>query len=81
MDQIMVDLGNDSSVRSGDEVVFMGRQVSEQITALDIAEWAGTDCREVTTQFSTRLPRRYTQGGAAVDLRQQRLSLEDVTLI
>ena len=38
MDQIMVDCGDDSSVAPGDEVVLLGRQGDEEITA---DEWAG----------------------------------------
>ncbi len=37
MDQIMVDCGDDPSVRPGDEVVLLGRQGDEEITA---DEWA-----------------------------------------
>ena len=38
MDQIVVDCGDDARVRPGDEVVLLGRQGDDEITAED---WAG----------------------------------------
>ena len=43
MDQIVVDCGDDDSVRPGDEVVLLGRQGDEEITADDWAAMAGDD--------------------------------------
>jgi alanine racemase len=58
MDQILVDVG-DTSVATGDEVVLIGRQGSEEITATDWAEHIGTIPYEVVCQIGPRLPRRY----------------------
>ncbi|MBV6507945.1 MAG: Alanine racemase [Acidimicrobiales bacterium] len=58
MDQFMVDVGGDP-VRAGDEVVLMGSQGNEAITAQDWASWLGTIAYEVVCGFGPRLPRRY----------------------
>jgi alanine racemase len=58
MDQLMVDLG-DAEVEVGDDVVLLGRQGDEEITA---SEWAGrldTIAYEVVTGIGPRVPRRY----------------------
>jgi len=58
MDQILVDVGK-ADVHVGDEVVLIGRQGDEAITA---AEWAlrlGTIAYEVVCQIGPRVPRRY----------------------
>jgi alanine racemase len=74
MDLVMVDCGDDRSIRVGDEVVILGSQGDEQITANDIADHMELSIGyDVVTRFGPRLPRRYVQGGAAVDLRQQRI--------
>jgi alanine racemase len=57
MDQIVVDCGDDTSVRPGDEVVLLGRQGDEEITA---DEWAGlldTISYEVLCGIGPRVPR------------------------
>ena len=58
MDQILVDV-DDTPVETGDEVVLIGRQGSEEITATDWAEHIGTIPYEVVCQIGPRLPRRY----------------------
>jgi alanine racemase len=58
MDQITVDCGDDP-VASGDEVVLIGRQGNEGITAAELAEWAGTINYEVVCGISARVPREY----------------------
>ncbi len=57
MDQIVVDCGEDSSVRPGDEVVLLGRQGDEAITADDWAEMLGTISYEVVCGVGPRMPR------------------------
>lgn len=56
MDQLMVDVG-DADVAVGDEVVFIGRQGDEQISANEIASRLGTIGYEVVCALSGRLPR------------------------
>ena len=57
MDQIVVDCGDDNSVRPGDEVVLLGRQGSESITADDWAAMLGTISYEVVCGVGPRMPR------------------------
>ena len=58
MDQIMVDCGDDP-VEVGDEVVLIGRQGAEMITADGLAAWMGTINYEVVCGVSERVPRVY----------------------
>jgi alanine racemase len=60
MDQILVDCGPEVDVRAGDEVVLIGQQGDEEITAWEWAERLGTIAYEVTCALSPRLPRIYT---------------------
>jgi len=59
MDQILVDCGDDTGVLPGDEVVLLGRQGSEQITAWDWALLTGTIAYEILCGLSARVPRVY----------------------
>lgn len=58
MDQIVVDVGDDD-VAVGDEVVLIGTQGAEEITADEWAEKVGTIPYEIVCQIGPRLPRRY----------------------
>ena len=58
MDACMVDVGDDD-VKLGDEVILIGNQGSETITAFDIAEKIGSIPYEITTAISARVPRTY----------------------
>jgi alanine racemase len=58
MDHLMVDCGDDP-VEAGDEVVLIGRQGNEQVTADDLAAWMGTINYEVVCGVSERTPREY----------------------
>jgi alanine racemase len=59
MDQILVDCGPGSSVAVGDEVVLLGRQGDEEITAWEWAGRTGTIAYEVVCGISGRVPRSY----------------------
>jgi alanine racemase len=59
MDQLLVDCGLGSGVKAGDEVVLIGRQGGEEITAWEWGERLGTIAYEVTCALSPRLPRTY----------------------
>jgi len=61
MDMVIIDLGDDEAA-VGDEVVFLGAQGPETITADDWAEMLGTISWEVVCDFGPRLPRRYIGG-------------------
>jgi alanine racemase len=64
MDQIVVDCGDDASVRPGDEVVLLGRQGDEEITADEWARHLGTINYEVLCGIGPRVPRVFTNGPA-----------------
>ena len=60
MDQFMVDVGHIPGVQVGDEVVIMGTQGSQTITAEEIATHSGTINYEIVTRIGLRLPKIYT---------------------
>jgi alanine racemase len=57
MDQAVLDVTDIPGVAQGDEVVILGRQGSECITAFDQAEASGTIPWEVFTRIGQRVPR------------------------
>ncbi len=59
MDQMVVNLGADGTGYNGDEVVLIGEQDGQRITAEDLARWAGTIPYEILTNINTRVPRVY----------------------
>src|SRR6202035_2288189 len=58
MDQIPVDCGDDV-IAVGDEVVLIGQQGAETITAWDWAARLGTIAYEIVCGLSARVPRDY----------------------
>ncbi len=58
MDQLMVNIG-EGTAYNGDEVILLGISGDSQITADEIADWAGTIPYEVLTNINTRVPRVY----------------------
>jgi len=58
MDQLLVDVG-DAPVAAGDEVVLIGRQGAEEITATEWAQHLGTINYEIVTGIGARVPRTY----------------------
>jgi alanine racemase len=63
MDQLMVDLG-DVPAEPDDEVVLIGRQGEEEITATEWGERLGTISYEIVTGIGARVPRTYLGEGA-----------------
>jgi alanine racemase len=59
MDQTLVDCGPGSAVARGDEVVLLGTQGDQTITAWDWAEQVGSIPHEVVCGISNRVPRSY----------------------
>lgn len=59
MDQMMVDVG-DADVAVGDEVVLMGSQGDEVVTADEWAEKVDTISYEIVCSIGPRVPRRYS---------------------
>jgi len=59
MDQSMVNLGPDTNVQVGDEVVLIGKSGDEEITCYEWAKTLGTITYEVTCQINSRVERVY----------------------
>jgi alanine racemase len=59
MDQAMVDVTDIPEARAGDEVVLIGKQGKDALTAEEVAETAGTNNYEIVTNISARVPRVY----------------------
>lgn len=57
MDQILADVGPDSDIRLGDDVVLIGRQGNEEITSHELARLMGTIPYEIYTSITERVPR------------------------
>ena len=57
MDQILVDCGRRADVAVGDEVVLIGRQGDDEVTAMEWADLLGTISYEVLCGISPRVPR------------------------
>lgn len=59
MDLTLVDVTDVPAVRAGEEVVLIGSQGSENITAEEVADWAQTISYEIFCGISNRVPRVY----------------------
>ncbi|HKA03222.1 MAG TPA: alanine racemase C-terminal domain-containing protein, partial [Acidimicrobiales bacterium] len=61
MDQLMVDCGDDA-VMPGDDVVLIGTQGAERVTADEWAERLDTIAYEITCGIASRVPRVHVRG-------------------
>ena len=59
MDMMMVDVSMLPCIKSGDEVIIIGRSADKEITADDVAQWANTISYEILTGISARVTRIY----------------------
>ena len=59
MDLMMIDVSNIDNVQVGDEVILMGSQGDQEISAAELAERAGTIPWEITTRIGSRVRRIY----------------------
>ena len=75
MDMTLLDV-TDAGAELGDEVVLLGRQGDEEITATELAAHAGTISWEILCHLGLRLPRRYVREGRVEEL-MSRFSRED----
>lgn len=66
MDQFVVDISGIRGVTQDDEVVLIGRQGQEAISAERVATWAETINYEVTTSILPRVTRVFLRGGRVV---------------
>jgi alanine racemase len=62
MDLTMLDVGHIAGVRTGDEVVVLGRQGNDTVSADEIAETLGTINYEVVSSIAARVPRIFHSG-------------------
>ncbi len=68
MDQIVVDVTHIPDVALGDEVVVLGAQGADRITAEEIARWTDTIPYEVLTSIHMQIPRRYYSNGMTLQV-------------
>ncbi len=66
MDQFMVDVSHVPGVSMGDEVLLLGQQGQEKITAEELGELSGRFNYELVCLLGTRIPRVYYLGGEPV---------------
>ena len=59
MDLTMIDVTDIRGVRQGDEVILLGKQGRDTISADEMALWAETISYEILTSISARVPRIY----------------------
>lgn len=59
MDMIVIDITNIPRVKTGDEVVLIGRSGREEISAAELAERAGTTAYEILTRLNPLMKRIY----------------------
>lgn len=64
----MVDVTHIRDVKIGDEVVIIGKQGKNEITADDLASQIGTINYEVICSVSKRIPRVYIRDGRVVKI-------------
>jgi alanine racemase len=66
MDQFVVEVSHIPDVQRHDEVVLLGRQGDDEISAEEVAAWAETINYEVTTSLLPRVTRVYLEDGQIV---------------
>jgi alanine racemase len=66
MDQCTIDVTDLGEVRQDDEVVLLGEQGDDAITAKEVGSWRETIGYEVLTSMAVRVPRVYMRDGEAV---------------
>lgn len=69
MDQCMIDVTDiEGDIKTGDEVVLLGRQGDKEITAQEIAGYMGTIPYEVVCIIGKRVPRVYIKDGKVINV-------------
>ena len=64
MDQFVVDLGESSEAKTGDQVIVFGPGLHGEYTADDWGSASGTINYEIVTRIAARVPRLYNRGAA-----------------
>ena len=67
MDQFMVDVTSIPDVKTGDEVVLIGKQGEECITAEELGALSGRFNYELVSEINKRVPRSYMLSGQCVE--------------
>ena len=62
MDFMIIDLSEVEDPHTGMEVVLLGSQGEEHVSAIEIAGLNASTCGEVTAAINQRVPRIYTEG-------------------
>jgi alanine racemase len=68
MDQFVVEISGIKDVQPDDEVVLIGQQGDDALSAEEVAAWAETINYEVVTQLMPRVPRVYLRGGEVISI-------------
>ncbi len=69
MDQCMVDVTDiKGEIKTGDEVVLLGKQGNSEITAEELADYIGTIPYEIVCIIGKRVPRVYFKSGEIVNV-------------
>jgi alanine racemase len=68
MDQFVVEVSGIQDVQPDDEVVLIGRQGDDVLSAEEVATWGETINYEVVTQLMPRVPRVYLRGGEVISI-------------
>jgi alanine racemase len=69
MDQVMIDLTKFKDVKVGDDVIIMGKEGKEEITADEIAKKCNTINYEIVTRIGKRVPRVYIRNGEVIKIK------------
>jgi len=77
MDMCMVDLSDIPDVAVDDEVVIIGRQGEQEISADEVAELCGTISYEILCGISARVPRLYLRQGSIVSKQTLVMELQE----
>jgi alanine racemase len=67
LDQTLIDVTNVPNVSAGDEIVLLGKQGNNEITARDLACWMYTIVDEVVASLTERIRRVYVHGNNNLD--------------
>ncbi len=75
MDQLMIDVSSIPDVRAGDEVIIMGEENGQKISASDIADLNNTINYEILCAVGKRVPRYYIKNGKIVEVKSDIIQL------
>ncbi|MBO7289072.1 MAG: alanine racemase [Clostridia bacterium] len=74
MDQLMIDVSSIPDVMAGDEVIIMGEENGEKISASDIGDLNHTINYEILCAVGKRVPRYYIKNGETIDVKSDIIS-------